>query len=917
MSDAANRGSDRNKTQMFQSQTQSTPGGESNAAEKAAPPPTSLLANYPASDAAYDELLTDDGRLRPHFSKLIGALEEYSGLELPRRADTCNRLVHEQGITYNVYGDPRGMERPWQLDPIPFIIAPEEWATLEAGLVQRATLLNRILADCYGAQKLIHTHWLSPALVFAQPDFLRPCHGMRVANDTYLNFYAADLARSPDGRWWVISDRTQIPTGVGYALANRLATSRILPEAFRDNHVHRLAGFFREVQNALSQLAPRQQDKARVVMLTPGPHNETYFEQAYLARYLGYMLVEGQDLTVRDNHVFLKTLSGLERVDVILRRVDDDFCDPLELRNDSILGVPGLVEAVRAGNVTMANALGSGVVQSPAFMSFLPGLCEHILGEPLQLPSVATWWCGQETAREYVLEHLDELVLKPAFRSHLRMPDPDKPRTEEESAALRRHIEFDPDLFVAQERVEFSTAPAWDGRELVPKPVGLRVFLVATPDGYRVMPGGLTRVSPDSGGKFISMQRGGSSKDTWITSATPVDEDTLLHAPGKNLELRRTGNNLPSRLADNFFWLGRYSERADATARLLRTSLQRFNPERAGGALSIVVPLLQTLQTQGQLPGILDKPELRQNSEAFEAELLGAIFDPARVGSLRQIADRLQQLAMLVRDRTSNDMWRVLSQLNERLGGCDASSQSVAATPPSRELETKSLNLSAQAGDEASPSLFATGASPPRLVMLSGDAVGVLNQTLIGLAAFHGLARENMTRAQAWRFIDMGLRLERAVYLCTLLDATLQRPESENPSVLEAILEVVDSSITFRSRYNLLATVPAVFDLVLLDDKNPRSVLFQINQLAKHFHHLPQEREDSPGSGKNLLSECLARLERMDARELATKPEAWPKTELCKTIRQTLRDLPKISDTIAASYFAHSTISRTGRGGKV
>ena len=459
MSDAANRSRDRDKTQMFQSQTQSTTGGASSAAEKAAPP-TSLLAHYPANDAAFDELLTDDGKLRPHFSKLIGALEEYSELELQRRADTCNRLVHEQGITYNVYGDPRGMERPWQLDPIPFVIAPEEWAALEAGLIQRATLLNKILVDCYGKQELIHTRWLSPALVFAQPDFLRPCHGMRVANDTYLNFYAADLARSPDGRWWVVSDRTQIPTGVGYALANRLATSRILPEPFRDNHAQRLAGFFREVQNALSHLGPRQQDKARVVMLTPGPHNETYFEQAYLARYLGYMLVEGQDLTVRDNLVYLKTLSGLERVDVILRRVDDDFCDPLELRNDSILGVPGLVEAIRAGNVTVANALGSGVVQSPAFMSFLPGLCKHLLDQELQLPSVATWWCGQETARQYVLEHLDELVVKPAFRSHLRAHNPDKALTEAELAALKKHIEFDPDLFVAQERVAFSTAPS-------------------------------------------------------------------------------------------------------------------------------------------------------------------------------------------------------------------------------------------------------------------------------------------------------------------------------------------------------------------------------------------------------------------------------------------------------------------------
>ncbi len=369
------------------------------------------------------------------------------------------------------------------------------------------------------------------------------------------------------------------------------------------------------------------------------------------------------------------------------------------------------------------------------------------------------------------------------------------------------------------------------------------------------------------------MQRGGSSKDTWIPSATPVEELTLLQGANQNVELRRTGNNLPSRLADNFFWLGRYSERADATARLLRSALLRFNPERTGGELPLLAPLLQTLETQGQLPGISAKPELWANAEAFEAELLAAIFDPSRFGSLRQTAEQLQRLAMLVRDRTSNDMWRVLSQIDDRL-----------ATPP------------------------------PKLVMLAGDAVGVLNQTLLGLAAFHGLARENMTRAQAWRFLDMGLRLERAVYLCTLLEATLRSSEAENPSLLEAILEVVDSSITFRSRYNLLPTVPAVFDLVLLDDKNPRSVLFQIQQLAKHFERLPKERGDAANPGKTVLENCLSRLERADARELASASASWKDSAIAETIRQTLRALPQLSDAIAASYFAHSAISRTGRG---
>ena len=865
MSDAPDNKGRRNQPPMTQSQSQSATG-DTGFASKAKP--EGLLSRYQRAAGAFDELLAADGEIFPHYAKLMGELEQFGAAELSRRTDACQRFVREHGITYNVYGDPRGMERPWQLDPVPFVIAPEEWQKLETGLIQRATLLNKILADCYGAQDLIRSRWLSPALVFGQPDFLRPCHGIRVPGDTFLHFYAADLSRSPDGRWWVVSDRTQIPTGAGYALANRLVTSRILPEPFRDNHVHRLAGFFLAAQNALGQLAPRQAERARVVMLTPGPHNETYFEQAYLARYLGYMLVEGQDLTVRDNHVFLKTLSGLERVDVILRRVDDDFCDPLELRNDSILGVPGLVEAVRAGNVVMANALGSGLVQSPAFMSFLPGLCRHLLGEELKLPSVATWWCGQKAAREHVLKNLDRLVVKPAFRTHLNI-------AEAERDELRRRIEFDPDLFVAQERVEHSTAPVWRQDSLAPQPVSLRAFLVADgKGGYCVMPGGLARVSPDSGGKFISMQTGGSSKDTWIPSATPVAELTLLHGGNQNIELRRTGNNLPSRLADNFFWLGRYSERADATSRLLRSALLRFNPERTGGALPLLTPLLQTLETQGQLPGIATKPELWTNAEVFEAELLAAIFDAEREGSLRQTAEQLQRLAMLVRDRTSNDMWRVLSQIDDRL-----------ATPP------------------------------PKQVMLAGDAVGILNQTLMGLAAFHGLARENMTRAQAWRFLDMGLRIERALYLCTLLDATLHSPDAENPSLLEAILEVVDSSITFRSRYNLLPTVPAVFDLVLLDDKNPRSVLFQIKQLVKHFDKLPKERGDTASPGKTILANCLARLERSDARELASSSSNWRESALAATIRETLRALPQLSDAIAASYFAHSAISRTGRGG--
>ena len=836
-------------------------------------PPAQLLESYRALDGVFDEVLDAEGQPRAHYAAVLGELETLGVAELQRRWETAGRYVHEQGITYNIYGDARGMERPWLLDPVPFVISAADWRTLETALIQRATLIDHILADCYGPQELLRTGRLPPALIFAQADFLRPCHGVKVARDRHLHLYAADLARSPDGRWSVTSDRTQIPTGAGYALANRLVTSRILPEPFRDCHVHRLAGFFREMQASLAQLASRRTDNPRVVMLTPGPFNETYFEQAYLARYLGYTLVEGQDLTVRDDRVFLKTLSGLEPVDVILRRVDDEFCDPLELRNDSMLGVPGLVEALRAGNVAVANPPGSSLLQSPAFMAFLPGLCRHLLGEELKLPSVATWWCGQKSAASYVREHLDKLFVKPAFRPRVGGMRPGEPMKPEELEGLQRRLAFQPHLFVGQERVKLATAPVWDGAAgLVARPVGLRVYLVATADGYRVMPGGLTRVAPDEAGRFLSMQRGGGSKDTWVLSEGLVPDETLLQAPEHRIQLHRVGNNLPSRLADNFFWLGRYAERADASARLLRSALLRFNPERTGSAFPVLEPILRTLELQGQIALDARRLELRGNPEALEAELLAAIFDPDRATSLHRDTEQLQRLAMLVRDRTSNDLWRVLGRLHDLLGRPTTS-----------------------------------------LVVLAGDAAALLNQVLLDLAAFRGLAMENMTRAQGWRFLDMGCRLERAIYLCSFLDCALRSAEADNPSLLEAVLEVADSTLTYRSRYSLLPHIAAVYDLVMLDETNPRSLLFQLQQLARHFDELPLEKQRAlPSPGQRILLECVTRLRLMDPLGLAGLQRNWHLGEVARVLQHLGRELPKLSDAIAVSYFAHATISRTG-----
>jgi uncharacterized circularly permuted ATP-grasp superfamily protein/uncharacterized alpha-E superfamily protein len=814
---------------------------------------------YLSRSKRFDELLRAPGEAREHWGDLMAELNLLGPSEFRHRAETSRRLVQEQGITYNVYGDARGMERPWQHDPLPVVMNQREFQGIEKALTQRATLINKVIADAYGPQELIRSAWLPPALLFGQPEFMRPAHGIQPPGGTFLHFYAADLARSPDGQWWVVSDRTQIPTGAGYALANRLVTSRILPEAFRDCRVQRLAGYFRGVQSALARLTPRKSEEPRVVVLTPGPFNETYFEQAYLARYLGYSLVEGQDLTVRDGRVFLKTLSGLEPVDVILRRVDDDFCDPLELRKDSILGVPGLVEVLRAGNVAVANALGCGILQSPALMAFLPGLCRHVLGEELLMPSVATWWCGQKTAEQHVLENLDRLQVRPAIRARAGIGYLELSRAE-----LARRIQFQPHVWAAQEKVQYSTVPAWDGTQFVPRPLLLRVYLVATENGYRVMPGGLARIGAGEDSTVVSMQCGGSSKDVWVMSAAPVDELTLLSS-GKSGELRRVGNNLPSRLADNFFWLGRYAERADATARLLRSALTRFHPEAATDPRGFIRPLLEALESQGQLKVT---PKMT-SAEAIEAELLAAVYESGRPGSLRSLGERIEQLALFVRDRTSIDVWRALHQVGE------------CVTP-----------------DAEQPAM-------------AQDAVGAINRLLLLVASFYGFARENMTRAQGWRFIDMGQRIERSIYLCTLLDRALRSEEADNPSLLEALLDVADSTLTYRSRYSLMPNIAAVYDLVLLDDTNPRSLIFQLLQLVKHFEKVPRESQTAlPSVGQRILIEAVARVRLLDPRELLHSTEAWHESETATVIRDSLEALPRLAEAIAVSYFAHSAIFR-------
>ena len=486
-----------------------------------------LLDAYPGTKTRYDELFEAPRSPRPHWARMFSLISSTSPQQIRERLAAVERQIREHGVTYNVYADPQGLDRPWEMDALPLILPDDEWRRIEAGIRQRASLLNLILRDLYGEQRLLREGRVPPSLVFGHGGFLRPAHGMRVPGDVHLHFYAADLARSPDGRWWVIADRTQAPSGAGYALENRLIASRVFPDLFRDLGVVHHASFFATLRESLSRLAPRDDGPPLTVLLTPGPYNETYFEHALLSRYLGFPLVEGGDLTVRDGKVWMKTLVGLERVHAILRRLDEDYCDPLELRSDSALGVPGLTDCMRRGTVLLANALGTGVLESGALLGFLPPLAEHLMGEPLAMPSVATWWCGERAALEDAFSRLDSVVFRAATPAHPFDPVFGQDLSRGEAAAFRRRVLAHPERFVAQELVRRSQAPVLDhahGRQLAARAVGLRVFAVATAGGgYTVLPGGLTRVAAGHDARIVSMQHGGAAKDTWVLSAGPVN----------------------------------------------------------------------------------------------------------------------------------------------------------------------------------------------------------------------------------------------------------------------------------------------------------------------------------------------------------------------------------------------------------
>ena len=822
---------------------------------------------YQPNPSYYDEMMAADGTMRPHWRSLMEPLEQMGLAGFARRWQEGRRVIHENGTTYNVYSDPQNASRPWPLDPLPLVLDSAEWSNIAAAIAQRAKLLNAILADLYGPQKLLRDG-LPPELVFPNPAFLRPCCQVPVPGDVHLHVYAADLARSPDGRWWVIADRTQAPSGAGYALENRLVSARVLPDVFRTAHIHRLATFFQTYKDTLRSLAPGRKENPRIVVLTPGPYNETYFEHAFLARYLGYTLVEGGDLTVRDNRVFLKTLGGLPPVDLIVRRQDDTYCDPLELRPDSMLGVPGLMAAVRAGNVTVANALGSGLVESAAPASFLPGLCRRILGEELKMPAVATWWCGEAPALSYVVRNLSKLVIKPVFPSPDAQPVFGVLLSEGEKAALIERIRAKPSAYVAQEQVALSTVPIWDDGALRARHLVLRVYAVASGESYSVMPGGLTRVTTALNDLVTSMQSGGGSKDTWVLAGEPTSQFSLLPPSTARLDISRATFDLPSRVADNLFWLGRYVERVEPAVRVARAILPRLFQESDLMAMAGVAAGRRILTAMGHIRHELQP--FNGHAGSLEREVLAMIYDGQARNSLPANIHRVRSVGWLLRDRISADAWRILNQLDLQ-----------ASAPP-----------------------------PPEPTRISG-AQALLDQAISTLSAFGGMVMESMTHGDGWRFLDIGRRIERAAQMVDLIRHGLGFEGDADSGQLELLLEIADSSITYRSRYLTSMQPELVIDLLLLDEANPRSVAYQLAQLHEHIEHLPGSRSPIRRAPEARIAiSLLTAVQLAEVREFMCANSEGRRANLEILLNRLTSELRLLSETLTRQYFSQAVASR-------
>ena len=826
------------------------------------------IAGYHPVVDGHDELMRADGGIRDHWSGVASAYQRLGRAELGRRRDEIRLLLEQDGVTYNDGAQQHPDSRSWTLDPVPFIVPSEEWVRIERGMIQRAELLDLVLTDLYGERRLLRSGVVPPEMILSDPQFVRACDGIGIPGEKQLVVFGNDLARSADGGWVSFGQRTQAPSGAAYALENRRVLSRVFPQLFRASGVQRLTPFIQALRSALFAAVPSGVDDPSIVILSPGSLSETAFEHASIAAQLGYPLVQGSDLEVRDGHVGVRTVGGWVAVHVILRRVDAGFCDPLELRADSTLGVPGLVDACRAGTVSVVNTLGSGVLENAGLGGLMETLSKQLLGSDLILESVPSWWCGDAAGRSHVLAHLGALVVRPLSRSTLEHSIDTSRASAAELDVLRRRILDRPGQWVGQERLVPGSAPVLADDGIVPRATVLRTFAVAHGDSYVAMPGGLARAGSDDPDQPISSRAGAESKDIWVLSTD--SESRVEFWPAEPDRPAATPTDaLPARAAEHLFWLGRYAERAEATVRLIRTINARRdefdNTPPGPGPASLTVLLEALTRITGTYPGFVGDDAASLFADPT-AELFSLVVDERRPGSVAHAIRHMFEAIDVVRDQLSTDTWLVVGSLQ-------------------REL----TRLKHDAGDR------------------DDDATtNVLDSLLHGLLSLSGLANESMVRDHGWQFMEAGRRIERALHVTALVGSALvtQRSAPVESLVVESVLIAGESIITSRRRYRSRALVSTTIDLLFGDGGNPRSLRFQLDRLADSLAVLGTDgRPGSMVSAVQLLGEVDALIDARESIELAGIDDQGYRPELDRFVAAVRSKLAQVSDAVAATSF--------------
>ena len=758
-------------------------------------------------------------------------------------------MRHEDGATYNPFDTPDGKGTPWALEMIPLPLTAREWQTLASGIEQRARLLELILADTYGPQTLLRQGQMPAGLIYANTRFLHSCHGIKPACDRYLTYYAVDCYRDTDGRFRILRDHAANPVGLGYALENRIVISRLFPELYQKNQIRRLAPFFQTLHTSMAQRSASRREDPNIVLLSPGPDSPIYFEHALLSRYLGYPLVEGEDLTVRNGKLFLKKLAGLEPVDTIFRHIADQDSDPFALRREMVGGVAGLIQVAREQQVGITSPIGSGFIETPALAAYLPGLCRHLLGEDLLLASHPILWCGDTEARQSVLNNLENFTILPADGSSL-------PGQGQLDAAIRQT----PHAFAARPPFSPSLTPVWDQASVQARPTLFRFFACASENGFTVLPGGLAMTAADSQTLMAGVPERLQSKDIWVLADGPVEPFSMLSSLHAVEDFRR-GSDLPSRVAGNLLWLGRYLERAEGLIRLLRSIFRRLASETRPEEVPELDFLLSLLRSASPLPAGKDGPHSGLAQNGVAAHLREALFRPDQTESVLVLLKRVQEAARNVRDRLSRDCWQAINRLED------------------------------------------FGDNP------HADPLDLLENTLFTLSAFSGLAMESMTRSLGWRFMDMGRRIERGLHQIELIRLGLPKVCGASQNALEALLEVADSIMTYRARYRTAVQLAPVLDLLLLDESNPKSLAFQLGQLSAHVEHLPRQSERRFASPEERMTlEMLTAIRLLDLANLACSSgraaHEAPLVQLLESLEGKLLDFAQL---ISAHYLTRVT----------